>query len=124
MFDHVVLVFIFLNCITIALERPDIDPGSTVRPPSPGRRWVGGWGWVSRVQPAPLTAPFLQERVFLSVSNYIFTAIFVAEMTMKVATCPSGEPWGLSSGLTPPPAQQLPAAALLPPTPSAATPRA
>ncbi|XP_045426309.1 voltage-dependent T-type calcium channel subunit alpha-1H isoform X2 [Pipistrellus kuhlii] len=53
MFDHVVLVFIFLNCITIALERPDIDPGST-------------------------------ERVFLSVSNYIFTAIFVAEMTMKV----------------------------------------
>lgn len=30
MFDHVVLVFIFLNCITIALERPDIDPGSTV----------------------------------------------------------------------------------------------
>ncbi|XP_036159074.1 voltage-dependent T-type calcium channel subunit alpha-1H isoform X1 [Myotis myotis] len=53
MFDHVVLVFIFLNCITIALERPDIDPGST-------------------------------ERVFLSVSNYIFTAIFVAEMTVKV----------------------------------------
>ena len=30
MFDHVVLVFIFLNCITIALERPDIDPHSTV----------------------------------------------------------------------------------------------
>uniref|UniRef100_A0A8C0K5P0 Calcium voltage-gated channel subunit alpha1 H n=1 Tax=Canis lupus dingo TaxID=286419 RepID=A0A8C0K5P0_CANLU len=53
MFDHVVLVFIFLNCITIALERPDIDPGST-------------------------------ERVFLSVSNYIFTAIFVAEMMVKV----------------------------------------
>lgn len=53
MFDHIVLVFIFLNCITIALERPDIDPGST-------------------------------ERVFLSVSNYIFTAIFVAEMMVKV----------------------------------------
>ncbi|KAJ7306000.1 hypothetical protein JRQ81_010366 [Phrynocephalus forsythii] len=53
MFDHVVLVFIFLNCITIALERPDIDPHST-------------------------------ERVFLSVSNYIFTAIFVAEMMVKV----------------------------------------
>lgn len=37
MFDHVVLVFIFLNCITIALERPDIDPHSTVsnRPPVP-----------------------------------------------------------------------------------------
>ncbi|KAG9349787.1 hypothetical protein JZ751_026140 [Albula glossodonta] len=53
MFDHVVLVFIFLNCITIALERPDILPHST-------------------------------ERVFLSVSNYIFTVIFVAEMTVKV----------------------------------------
>ncbi|XP_063171076.1 voltage-dependent T-type calcium channel subunit alpha-1H [Candoia aspera] len=53
MFDHVVLVFIFLNCITIALERPDIDPNST-------------------------------ERIFLSVSNYIFTAIFVAEMMVKV----------------------------------------
>uniref|UniRef100_A0A670JHW5 Ion transport domain-containing protein n=1 Tax=Podarcis muralis TaxID=64176 RepID=A0A670JHW5_PODMU len=53
MFDHIVLVFIFLNCITIALERPDIDPNST-------------------------------ERIFLSVSNYIFTAIFVAEMMVKV----------------------------------------
>lgn len=29
-FDHVVLVFIFLNCITIALERPDIQPNSRV----------------------------------------------------------------------------------------------
>ncbi|XP_070341377.1 voltage-dependent T-type calcium channel subunit alpha-1H isoform X1 [Equus asinus] len=57
LFDHVVLVFIFLNCITIALERPDIDPGST-------------------------------ERAFLSVSNYIFTAIFVAEMMVKVPACP------------------------------------
>ncbi|XP_063286517.1 voltage-dependent T-type calcium channel subunit alpha-1H isoform X3 [Pelobates fuscus] len=53
MFDHVVLVFIFLNCITIALERPDIDPNS-------------------------------MERIFLSVSNHIFTAIFVVEMTIKV----------------------------------------
>uniref|UniRef100_A0A8C5PV78 Calcium voltage-gated channel subunit alpha1 H n=1 Tax=Leptobrachium leishanense TaxID=445787 RepID=A0A8C5PV78_9ANUR len=53
MFDHVVLVFIFLNCITIALERPDIDPNSL-------------------------------ERIFLSVSNYIFTAIFVVEMTIKL----------------------------------------
>uniref|UniRef100_A0AAQ5ZD01 Voltage-dependent T-type calcium channel subunit alpha-1H n=1 Tax=Amphiprion ocellaris TaxID=80972 RepID=A0AAQ5ZD01_AMPOC len=52
-FDHVVLVFIFLNCITIALERPDIQPHST-------------------------------ERVFLSVSNYVFTVIFLAEMTVKV----------------------------------------
>ncbi|XP_058851928.1 voltage-dependent T-type calcium channel subunit alpha-1H-like isoform X2 [Acipenser ruthenus] len=53
MFDYVVLVFIFLNCITIALERPDIQPHST-------------------------------ERVFLSVSNHIFTAIFVTETTVKV----------------------------------------
>ncbi|XP_075420640.1 voltage-dependent T-type calcium channel subunit alpha-1H isoform X1 [Tenrec ecaudatus] len=53
LFDHVVLLFIFLNCITIALERPDIDPSST-------------------------------ERVFLSVSNYVFTAIFVSEMMAKV----------------------------------------
>ncbi|CAM4353119.1 unnamed protein product [Leuciscus chuanchicus] len=51
MFDHVVLVFIFLNCITIALERP------TIQPP---------------------------ERMFLSISNYVFTVIFVAEMTVKV----------------------------------------
>lgn len=29
---------------------------------------------------------FLQERLFLTVSNYIFTAIFVAEMTVKVKT--------------------------------------
>lgn len=30
MFDHVVLVIIFLNCITIAMERPRIDPNSAV----------------------------------------------------------------------------------------------
>ncbi|CAN9510559.1 unnamed protein product [Ophioblennius macclurei] len=53
MFDHVVLLFIFLNCITIALERPDIQPNS-------------------------------MERVFLSMSNYIFTVIFVGEMMIKV----------------------------------------
>ncbi|KAJ8001332.1 hypothetical protein DPEC_G00168440 [Dallia pectoralis] len=53
MFDHIILLFIFLNCITIALERPDIQLYST-------------------------------ERVFLSVSNHIFTVIFVAEMTIKV----------------------------------------
>ncbi|XP_032125359.1 voltage-dependent T-type calcium channel subunit alpha-1H isoform X4 [Sapajus apella] len=76
MFDHVVLVFIFLNCVTIALERPDIDPGST-------------------------------ERVFLTVSNYIFTAIFVAEMLVKVVALGllSGEhaylqsSWNLLDGL-------------------------
>ncbi|XP_077595329.1 voltage-dependent T-type calcium channel subunit alpha-1G isoform X3 [Stigmatopora nigra] len=53
MFDHVVLVIIFLNCITIAMERPRIDPGSP-------------------------------ERIFLTLSNYIFTAIFVTEMTVKI----------------------------------------
>uniref|UniRef100_A0AAX7SQS0 Voltage-dependent T-type calcium channel subunit alpha-1H n=1 Tax=Astatotilapia calliptera TaxID=8154 RepID=A0AAX7SQS0_ASTCA len=53
LFDHIVLVFIFLNCITIALERPDIKNDST-------------------------------ERHFLSVSNYIFTVIFLAEMAIKV----------------------------------------
>uniref|UniRef100_A0A096M832 Voltage-dependent T-type calcium channel subunit alpha n=1 Tax=Poecilia formosa TaxID=48698 RepID=A0A096M832_POEFO len=53
MFDHVVLVIIFLNCITIAMERPRIHPTSA-------------------------------ERIFLTFSNYIFTAIFVAEMTVKI----------------------------------------
>ncbi|KAG8436344.1 hypothetical protein GDO86_007443 [Hymenochirus boettgeri] len=55
LFDYVVLAFIFLNCITIALERPQIEHKST-------------------------------ERLFLSISNYIFTAIFVAEMTLKVVS--------------------------------------
>uniref|UniRef100_A0A8C1VN63 Voltage-dependent T-type calcium channel subunit alpha n=1 Tax=Cyprinus carpio TaxID=7962 RepID=A0A8C1VN63_CYPCA len=53
LFDYVVLVFIFSNCITVALERPKILQGSL-------------------------------ERLFLTVSNYIFTAIFVGEMTLKV----------------------------------------
>ncbi|KAG8446311.1 hypothetical protein GDO86_013952 [Hymenochirus boettgeri] len=53
MFDHIVLVIIFLNCITIAMERPKIDPHSA-------------------------------ERIFLTLSNYIFTFIFLAEMTVKV----------------------------------------
>lgn len=30
MFDHIILLFIFLNCITIALERPDIEAKSMV----------------------------------------------------------------------------------------------
>ncbi|XP_068565531.1 voltage-dependent T-type calcium channel subunit alpha-1I-like [Cebidichthys violaceus] len=55
LFDYVVLAFIFLNCITVALERPKILQGSL-------------------------------ERLFLTVSNYIFTAIFVAEMTVKVVS--------------------------------------
>ncbi|XP_039179892.1 voltage-dependent T-type calcium channel subunit alpha-1G-like isoform X9 [Crotalus tigris] len=53
MFDHIVLVIIFLNCITIAMERPKIEPHSA-------------------------------ERIFLTLSNYIFTAVFFAEMTIKV----------------------------------------
>uniref|UniRef100_S4R9L0 Ion transport domain-containing protein n=1 Tax=Petromyzon marinus TaxID=7757 RepID=S4R9L0_PETMA len=52
-FDHVVLLFIFLNCITIALERPDIGADSP-------------------------------ERLFMTISNYIFTAVFVTEMSIKV----------------------------------------
>ncbi|KAK7930655.1 hypothetical protein WMY93_007050 [Mugilogobius chulae] len=55
LFDYIVLVFIFLNCITVALERPRILQGSV-------------------------------ERLFLTISNYIFTAIFVAEMTVKVVS--------------------------------------
>uniref|UniRef100_A0AAQ4PN40 Voltage-dependent T-type calcium channel subunit alpha n=1 Tax=Gasterosteus aculeatus aculeatus TaxID=481459 RepID=A0AAQ4PN40_GASAC len=51
MFDHIVLIIIFLNCITIAMERPRI---TTI------------------------------ERIFLKLSNYIFTAIFVAEMAIKI----------------------------------------
>lgn len=30
MFDHIVLVIIFLNCITIAMERPKIESHSAV----------------------------------------------------------------------------------------------
>nr|XP_040137730.1 voltage-dependent T-type calcium channel subunit alpha-1I [Ictidomys tridecemlineatus] len=70
LFDYVVLAFIFLNCITIALERPQIEAGST-------------------------------ERIFLTVSNYIFTAIFVGEMTLKVAL---GFTFTPSSGTPAPPA--------------------
>ncbi|CAL8282606.1 unnamed protein product [Merluccius merluccius] len=53
MFDHIVLAIIFLNCITIAMERPRIEPSSA-------------------------------ERIILTLSNYIFTAIFVTEMTVKI----------------------------------------
>lgn len=53
MFDHVVLLFIFLNCITIALERPDIDPSSTV---SCWGSWPGG-GQVVGVQPSHQPLP-------------------------------------------------------------------
>lgn len=52
----------------------------------------GVWGAPRRLAPEaggaraprPTAAPPLQERIFLTVSNYIFTAIFVGEMTLKV----------------------------------------
>ncbi|XP_078257299.1 voltage-dependent T-type calcium channel subunit alpha-1G isoform X3 [Rhinoraja longicauda] len=53
MFDHIVLVIIFLNCIAIAMERPKIDPKSA-------------------------------ERIFMTLSNYIFTVIFLIEMAVKL----------------------------------------
>ncbi|KAK3601868.1 hypothetical protein CHS0354_041799 [Potamilus streckersoni] len=52
-FDNTVLFFIALNCITLAMERPDIPPDSP-------------------------------EREFLTYSNYVFTVIFMLEMTIKV----------------------------------------
>lgn len=33
-FDHVILFFILLNCVSIAMERPSINPKSMVRPTS------------------------------------------------------------------------------------------
>lgn len=48
-------------------------------------------GWRLTRHPGPLwknldsrLLPPFQERIFLTVSNYIFTAIFVGEMTLKV----------------------------------------
>ncbi|KAJ8001628.1 hypothetical protein DPEC_G00171450 [Dallia pectoralis] len=55
LFDCVILAFIFLNCITVAVERPKIVPDS----------------W---------------ERLVLNISNYGFTVIFVAEMSIKVVS--------------------------------------
>jgi len=52
-FDHLVLCFIGLNCVTLAMERPHIPPNSF-------------------------------ERIFLSVGNYVFTAVFGIEMLLKV----------------------------------------
>ncbi|XP_034538500.1 voltage-dependent T-type calcium channel subunit alpha-1H-like isoform X1 [Notolabrus celidotus] len=53
MFDHVILLFILLSCVTIAMERPGIDPRST-------------------------------ERLILNVSLYVFSAVFLVEMLLKV----------------------------------------
>lgn len=44
---------------------------------------MGGGAFHGHHRPLPLSC-LLQERVFLSVSNYIFTAIFVVEMMVKV----------------------------------------
>ncbi|ESO03358.1 hypothetical protein HELRODRAFT_80633, partial [Helobdella robusta] len=52
-FDYTILFFITLNCITLAMERPDIPNDSA-------------------------------ERQFLTISNYIFTFIFLVEMIAKV----------------------------------------
>ena len=35
----------------------------------------------------------LQERIFLTLSNYIFTAVFLAEMTVKVMAGGVGQHW-------------------------------
>lgn len=103
LFDYVVLAFIFSNCITVALERPKILQGSLVNQPESHTRATlrllpGGDHpdmkpfiftlncIMSSSSPPSLPAPVLsvQERVFLTISNYIFTAIFVGEMTLKV----------------------------------------
>lgn len=114
LFDYVVLAFIFSNCITVALERPKILQGSLVRlrPMDLWFRFLtycfNYWWFPCCPQADILTALtkfqlfpfysfhnfalfflsllllFLQERLFLTVSNYIFTAIFVGEMTLKV----------------------------------------
>ncbi|XP_045921847.1 voltage-dependent T-type calcium channel subunit alpha-1H-like isoform X2 [Micropterus dolomieu] len=53
MFDHMILLFILLNCVTIVLERPGIDSKS-------------------------------MERWMLDLSNYVFSAVFLVEMLVKV----------------------------------------
>lgn len=40
LFDYVVLAFIFLNCITVALERPKILQGSLVRGIALNSCWI------------------------------------------------------------------------------------
>ncbi|XP_059196379.1 voltage-dependent T-type calcium channel subunit alpha-1H-like [Centropristis striata] len=51
MFDHMVLLFIVLSCITIAMERPGIDPRSTER-------------WILNVSRYVFSAVFLVEMLF------------------------------------------------------------
>ncbi|XP_062421539.1 voltage-dependent T-type calcium channel subunit alpha-1H-like [Pungitius pungitius] len=54
-FEYTVLIFILLNCVTIAMERPGIEAAS-------------------------------KERMFLTISGYIFSAVFMVEMIFKVLT--------------------------------------
>ena len=68
-----VLAFIFLNCITIALERPQIEAGSTVsgrslragrgtkrrgRPPGPAMGYCEGLRGLGELSQAPHQAPW------------------------------------------------------------------
>ncbi|XP_044038176.1 voltage-dependent T-type calcium channel subunit alpha-1H-like isoform X2 [Siniperca chuatsi] len=53
MFDHVILLFILLSCVTIALERPGLDPDGM-------ELWI------------------------LDMSGYVFSAVFLVEMLLKV----------------------------------------
>jgi hypothetical protein len=60
LFDYVVLAFIFLNCITIALERPQIEAGSTVSDCSPLAR-KGARRQRDRT-PGPATGPEIAQQ--------------------------------------------------------------
>lgn len=68
-------------------------------PLAEGKRLTRWWAVLGT--PGPTRALFFQERIFLTVSNYIFTAIFVGEMTLKVAPGftwdplppPAWDPW-------------------------------
>lgn len=64
-----------------------------------------GWRFWELLDPRPLR--LFQERIFLTVSNYIFTAIFVGEMTLKVP----GFTWDLSFPLSGPQALVQPLSA-------------
>lgn len=110
-FDNTVLFFIALNCITLAMERPDIPPDSTVSQSSSleinqftciqmcksFNRCCFCIEWLIIVFHLSLCflacymfnfhiVPFylFQERYILTISNNIFTTIFTLEMTIKV----------------------------------------
>lgn len=61
-----------------------------------------GSSWLLRAEQTPPTEGVpvaipacspLQERIFLTLSNYIFTAVFLAEMTVKVMGRGAGQHW-------------------------------